>query len=265
VIGCTGVDGPVRRRWSQRHGVVGGGEGGRVPANSERGPWCRGRWSHRRERRWSAVRWHVVGRWRSQESQRRCRRTGGAGGLTRPHGDGVGPGVVDRRATGAATPAGETATRGVAAPTSALAGRRPPLVVECGRGARGGAVGAEHGPWSTARGMAAPPPPRRCLGARGGAVEGRCLGGSLEGHGELLKEKLTSHGMEGGERHGPLDQSLQVAITGAEATQEVQHQGTVCHWLTEIAEGVHQTFHLAVVLLHGEVPLGELVELSVEV
>jgi hypothetical protein len=71
--------------------------------------------------------------------------------------------------------------------------------------------------------------------------------------------------MEGGERHGPLDQSLQVAITGAEATQEVQHQGTVCHWLTEIAEGVHQTFHLAVVLLHGEVPLGELVELSVEV
>jgi hypothetical protein len=37
------------------------------------------------------------------------------------------------------------------------------------------------------------------LGARGGVVEGQCWGGSLEGHGELLEEKLIPHGMEGGE------------------------------------------------------------------
>jgi hypothetical protein len=56
-----------------------------------------------------------------------------------------------------------------------------------------------------------------------------------------------------------------VAVVRAEATREVQHQGTAHHWLTKIIEGVYQTFHLAAVLLHGEVPLGELVELSVEV
>jgi hypothetical protein len=56
-----------------------------------------------------------------------------------------------------------------------------------------------------------------------------------------------------------------VAVAGAEATQKVQHQGTIRHWLAEIAEGVRQAFHLAAVLLHGEVPLGELVELGVEV
>jgi hypothetical protein len=37
------------------------------------------------------------------------------------------------------------------------------------------------------------------LGAMGGVVEGRCRGGSLKGHGELLEEKLIPHGMEGGE------------------------------------------------------------------
>ena len=56
-----------------------------------------------------------------------------------------------------------------------------------------------------------------------------------------------------------------MAVARTEATQEVQHQGTVHHWLTEIAEGVRQAFHLAAVLLHGEVPLGELVKLCVEV
>jgi hypothetical protein len=126
VIGCTGVDDPVRGRWGQRHGAICVGEGGRVPASSERGPWCRGRRSRRWELRRSRGRWghavwrHAVGGWRSQECWRR--RTGGAGGLTRPHGDGAGPGVVERRPTLAATPTGRTSTRGVAAPTSALAG-----------------------------------------------------------------------------------------------------------------------------------------------
>jgi hypothetical protein len=38
VIGGTGVDDPVGRRWGQSHGAIGGGEGGRVPAGTERGP-----------------------------------------------------------------------------------------------------------------------------------------------------------------------------------------------------------------------------------
>jgi hypothetical protein len=70
--------------------------------------------------------------------------------------------------------------------------------------------------------------------------------------------------MEGGKRCGPLDQSLQVAVAGAEATREVQHQGTVRHRLAEIVEEVRQV-HLAAVLPNGEVPLRELVELGVEV
>jgi hypothetical protein len=56
-----------------------------------------------------------------------------------------------------------------------------------------------------------------------------------------------------------------VAVAGAEATHEVQHQGTVRHWLAEVLEGVRQAFHLATVLPNGEVPLRELVELGVEV
>jgi hypothetical protein len=84
-------------------------------------------------------------------------------------------------------------------------------------------------------------------------------------HGELLEEKLIPHRMEGGEGHGPLDESLQVTVAGAEATQEVQHQGAVRHRLAKIMEGVRQALHLAVVLPHVETPLGELVELGVEV
>jgi hypothetical protein len=73
------------------------------------------------------------------------------------------------------------------------------------------------------------------------------------------------HGVEGGEGHAPLDESLQVAVAGAEATQEVQHQGTIGDWLAEVAERVCQALHLAAVLSHGEVPLREQVELGVEV
>jgi hypothetical protein len=53
--------------------------------------------------------------------------------------------------------------------------------------------------------------------------------------------------------------------SGVEATQEVQHQGAVRHRLVEITEGVHQALHLAAVLPHVEISLGELVELGVEV
>jgi hypothetical protein len=41
-------------------------------------------------------------------------------------------------------------------------------------------------------------------------------------------------------RHNPLDESLQVAIAGAEATQEVQHQGTDDHRFAEVVEGVRE-------------------------
>jgi hypothetical protein len=37
-------------------------------------------------------------------------------------------------------------------------------------------------------------------------------------HGELLEEKLVPHGMECGKWYGPLDESLQVVVAGAEAT-----------------------------------------------
>jgi hypothetical protein len=36
-------------------------------------------------------------------------------------------------------------------------------------------------------------------------------------HGELLEEKLVPRDVEGGEGHAPLDESLQVAVAGAEA------------------------------------------------
>jgi hypothetical protein len=84
-------------------------------------------------------------------------------------------------------------------------------------------------------------------------------------HGELLEEKLVPRGVEGGEEHAPLDESLQVTVAGAEATQEVQHQGTIGNWLAEIAERVSEALHLAAVFAHGEVPLREQVELGVEV
>jgi hypothetical protein len=75
VIGCTGVDDPVRGWWSQRHGAIGGSEGVGVPASSGRGPRCCSRCPHRMEQgwcrgcRWRAVRWHAICRWRGQESR----------------------------------------------------------------------------------------------------------------------------------------------------------------------------------------------------
>jgi hypothetical protein len=109
------------------------------------------------------------------------------------------------------------------------------------------------------------PTPGRCLASGRSVVECRGRSRCLNRHGEFLKEKLVLHYMEGGKGHGPLDESLQVAVAGAEATQEVQHQGTVDHRLTEDAEGVRKTLHLAAVLSHEKVPLRELVELGVEV
>jgi hypothetical protein len=147
VVGGPRVDDLVRR-WSQRHGAICDDERGLVLVSSERGPVCRGRSPRRRGLRWSwrrcghAVRRHAVGG-HSQESWCRHRRTRGAGGLTKPHGDGSGPGVVEGRPALAATPAGGTSTRGAATLASAFAGRRPPSAVEAGRGAvAGGRAGA---------------------------------------------------------------------------------------------------------------------------
>jgi hypothetical protein len=104
--------------------------------------------------------------------------------------------------------------------------------------------GAERGPDRRSAGGLSP---GRRLSTSGGAIECRGRSGTLDRHGELLEEKLIPHGMKGGGRHNPLDQSLQVAVAGDEATQEVQHQGTVRHRLAEIAEGVRQALHLAAV------------------
>jgi hypothetical protein len=56
-----------------------------------------------------------------------------------------------------------------------------------------------------------------------------------------------------------------VAVAGAEATQEVQHQGTIDDWLAEVVERVCKALHLTAVLSYGEVPLREQVELGIEV
>jgi hypothetical protein len=71
--------------------------------------------------------------------------------------------------------------------------------------------------------------------------------------------------MEGGKGHGPLDESIQVAVATNEAMHKNQHQGTVGDRLAEVMEGVRRALHLAVVLPHREIPLRELVKLVVEV
>jgi hypothetical protein len=101
------------------------------------------------------------------------------------------------------------------------------------------------------------------LTSRRSAVECQSRSGRLNCHGELLEEKLVPHCTGSGKGHIPLDESLQVAIAVAEATQEVQHQGMVVHRLTEVAEGVYRALHLAVVHPHREVSLRELVELGI--
>jgi hypothetical protein len=47
--------------------------------------------------------------------------------------------------------------------------------------------------------------------------------------------------------------------------QKDQHQGTVGNRLAEVTERVRHALHLAAILSHGEIPLGEQVELGVEV
>jgi hypothetical protein len=163
----------------------------------------------------------------------------------------------------AATPAGGTTMRGAATPTTALVG----VMTSVGHGSRtrsrwdnGWRVGRSPGRRRTG-GLA----PRRWLTASRSAIESQGWSGRLIRHGELLEEKLVLHDMEGGEGHTPLDESLQVTVAGAEATQEVQHQGTIGEWLAEVTERVCQALHLVAVLSHGEVPLREQVELGVEV
>jgi hypothetical protein len=152
----------------------------------------------------------------------------------------------------AVTPAGGTNPGEPPSPQPPLQERRPLSAVEAERGAAGTEGGQE--PRSTeGEGLA----PRRRLTAGRSDVEdrGRGRSGCLGHHGELLEEKLVPHSMEGGKGHGPLDESLQVAVAGAEATQRVQHQGTVGDRLAEVAKGVCHSLHLATVLPHEEIPL----------
>jgi hypothetical protein len=71
--------------------------------------------------------------------------------------------------------------------------------------------------------------------------------------------------VEGGEGHDPLDENLQVVVAGAEATQKVQHQGTVDDGHTEVVDRVCHVLHFAAVFSHGETPLREPVKLGIEV
>jgi hypothetical protein len=109
------------------------------------------------------------------------------------------------------------------------------------------------------------PGPLRGLTAGRSTIEGRCRSRGLSLQGELLEEKLVANGVEGGEGYNPLNESLQVAVARTEATQKVQHQGTVGDGLAEVAERVRHALHLAVVFSHGEIPLRELVKLGIEV
>jgi hypothetical protein len=269
VVRGTRVDHPVGGGRGHRHGAEGSSEGGVAPTASRRGPSRRGVGSRGQERgRRLRHDGHTIRRRRGHavvrcSQERRRRGTGGTRCLARPHGDGLGPGVVEGRPRVAATPAGGTTTTGSATPMAALAG----ATASVGRGRR--MRGHRDGGWRAGRspgrrrtgGLA----PRRRLTAGGSAVESRGRSGRLIRHGELLEEKLVPHGMEGGERHAPLDESLRVAVAGAEATQEVQHQGTTGDRLAEVAKRVTQALHLVAVFSHEEVPLREQVELGVEV
>jgi hypothetical protein len=100
---------------------------------------------------------------------------------------------------------------------------------------------------------------------RRGVVECRGGSGCLKLHGEFLEEKLVSHGVEGGKRHDPLDGGLQVAVSGAKATEQVQHPGAVDDRFAEITERVRHALVLAAVVIQREFPLREQVKLGVEV
>jgi hypothetical protein len=92
VVGGTRVDHPVGGRRGHRHGAESGSEGGVVPTSRQRGPSYRGGPRGQQLGRSRMRRGHAVGR-RSQESWRRG--TGGTWGLSRPHGDGPGPEVIE--------------------------------------------------------------------------------------------------------------------------------------------------------------------------
>jgi hypothetical protein len=79
---------------------------------------------------------------------------GGTGGLTRPHGDGSGLGVVERWSALAATPDGATSTGGAANLVSALAGAT--AAVGGGGPTRGRGRRTSGGPVDEVRGACPP-------------------------------------------------------------------------------------------------------------
>jgi hypothetical protein len=84
-------------------------------------------------------------RYRGHDQESRCRRTGGTWGLTRPHGDGFGPWVVERRPALDTTQAGGTSAGGVATPASALVGATASVGGAAGRVATSATVGGRAG------------------------------------------------------------------------------------------------------------------------
>jgi hypothetical protein len=126
VVGCTGVDDLVRGGWSQRHDVVGGGKGGGILASSGR-----------------ELRRSLRSRGHSRES---APEDGRHSGLTWPHGDGSGLGVVEQRPALAASTASGTSMGGTATPRPPVQGRRPSSAVKAMRGATGVVAGGRAGP-----------------------------------------------------------------------------------------------------------------------
>jgi hypothetical protein len=175
--------------------------------------------------------------------------------LTWPHGDVSVPGVVEQWSALAATPAGGTSTGGAATPAFAILGVT--TVVVGGSRTRGRDRRTSGGPGRrSTRGLSL----GRRLSTSGNAVECRAEEGASIAMVSSSRRSSFRTTMECEKGHSSLDQGLQVVVAGAEATQEVHHQGTVRHRLAEVAERVRHALHLAAVLPHGEVPLRELVE-----
>jgi hypothetical protein len=108
---------------------------------------------------------------------------------------------------------------------------------------------------------------RRCrcrrLGGSSSGDEGRRRGGRRP-HVELSQPEISTNVGEG--REWPLagDELGHELEPFVEATQDVEHQGAVLDWLTEVGQGISHAFHLAAIVVDGESTLTEGAKLGVE-
>jgi hypothetical protein len=150
----------------------------------------------------------------------------------RTHGDGPGPGVVERRPCRAVAAIRGPTSGGPIAPAAVLVGMATPVGdgSQTRRPRGGDGWRASRSPClRRTRGLAR----RERLTTGGRTVEGRGGDGCLGLQGELFEEKLIAYGVERGDEYVPLDESLQLVVAGAKATQKVQHRGAVGDGLAE--------------------------------